>query len=496
MKASGFIRNLSKDIPTHTMLWLLLIAFIASGFGPLKVKAFDVDTHFYMKYGLLRLAGFTDDDARKIAAADVSTDEGDTAAGPNSPNNKAWHALGNAAENQARRDYLRDRATSQAANANESGDPEDRELALIYFGQLLHFIEDMYSHQDHDVVVYIMVDLIPIYSLDVGHLFEGHLPDHLSSYEEGIIDAMVTECLNYMADFFYSLTGQISFPDLDAAWLYGRAMRDLDAEIPLWKRPFVSPKIEDPQKFTEGQWGLPSGNLTRTPLYKYDEDGEPISFAPAEKFGLTDYWRTSFDSVILNITNLIAASPSFPDHPEAGTALTLLSNFVNEMEYPDFPIYNLGYSTGNLTGLSSEDDGVMNCTIVLSLMMSNLVEMRTFNARYVASLNNKIDDASFNATLNQAYDEAGNAWTEIQKMKTNPHDVNFVNLAGNLTYAWRYLRDAEQIALYAPSVGGFAIPADKFALLAPYIGLAFAILAAAAASTVYVKRVKRKEEKQ
>jgi hypothetical protein len=46
------------------------------------------------------------------------------------------------------------------------------------------------------------------------------------------------------------------------------------------------------------------------------------------------------------------------------------------------------------------------------------------------------------------------------------------------------------------AVGGIVVPVDKFGLLAPYIGLASTILAAAVASTVYVKRVKRKKEKQ
>jgi len=46
------------------------------------------------------------------------------------------------------------------------------------------------------------------------------------------------------------------------------------------------------------------------------------------------------------------------------------------------------------------------------------------------------------------------------------------------------------------AVGGILIPVNKFALLAPYIGLASTMLAAAVASTVYVKHVKRREEKQ
>jgi uncharacterized MnhB-related membrane protein len=46
------------------------------------------------------------------------------------------------------------------------------------------------------------------------------------------------------------------------------------------------------------------------------------------------------------------------------------------------------------------------------------------------------------------------------------------------------------------SVGGFIIPVDKFALLAPYIGLTSTIIVAAVATVIYVKRVKRRKEKQ
>ena len=45
-------------------------------------------------------------------------------------------------------------------------------------------------------------------------------------------------------------------------------------------------------------------------------------------------------------------------------------------------------------------------------------------------------------------------------------------------------------------VGGFVIPMDKFVLLAPYIGLVSTILVATAATAIYVKRVKRRKEKQ
>jgi len=47
-----------------------------------------------------------------------------------------------------------------------------------------------------------------------------------------------------------------------------------------------------------------------------------------------------------------------------------------------------------------------------------------------------------------------------------------------------------------PGVGGYIIPVDKFALLAPYIGLTSTILISAVITAVYFKRVKSRKEKQ
>jgi len=46
------------------------------------------------------------------------------------------------------------------------------------------------------------------------------------------------------------------------------------------------------------------------------------------------------------------------------------------------------------------------------------------------------------------------------------------------------------------SVGGIVVPADKFGLLAPYIGLASAIIVTMVATAIYMKGIKRKKEKK
>jgi len=50
--------------------------------------------------------------------------------------------------------------------------------------------------------------------------------------------------------------------------------------------------------------------------------------------------------------------------------------------------------------------------------------------------------------------------------------------------------------LFLSPVGGILVPVDRFGLLAPYIGLASAIMASTVATAVYIKRTKRKKEKQ
>jgi len=45
-----------------------------------------------------------------------------------------------------------------------------------------------------------------------------------------------------------------------------------------------------------------------------------------------------------------------------------------------------------------------------------------------------------------------------------------------------------------PAVGGIVIPTDKFALLAPYIGLGVTFIIATVVTVIYVKHVKRREK--
>ena len=59
-----------------------------------------------------------------------------------------------------------------------------------------------------------------------------------------------------------------------------------------------------------------------------------------------------------------------------------------------------------------------------------------------------------------------------------------------------YVAVSAALSAPPPGVGGIKFPVDKFGLLAPYIGLASAIVVATAAATIYVKRVRRRSEKR
>ena len=466
---------------------ILSIVLISAIFNStsIEVKAFGFDTHFYLKYFLLCKMNFTAEDAMTIAVADVSVDEGDTVADLDSPNNKDWHALGNVLENQARQEVLLNRAMDKVNKFKQTKDPEDKKLALIYFGQYLHFLEDNYSHQGRSTV---------IGGIDVGHAIPWvHTVDYLSYFSDDVIQAMVNECLNATGVFLLAMGGKP--PDilwLDPIYGFCDDLKSAHPSPKLWP----SPSTQNPKEakdLTEKALGLPWCNLTLPELYKYDRNGNEVGFIPVGKFVLTEDKCLGYASVIYDIIGIIENSPWFENYPDARVAVELLYQFIDEMKYPDFPIDSLGYAISNLTGLSYEDREVLDGSIVLSLMIENLLSMRDFHITYIGSRNHVTYRADFSAALSEAYDEMENACLEIQKMDINPYSVDYHYLVERLAGAWTYLRKAEQIALTVDGVGGIVVPVDKFILIAPYIALASTILGA---TVIYFKLAKRRKEQQ
>jgi hypothetical protein len=403
-------KTLSMGMSKHALVLLLVLALVVPNFLPQQVEAFNVDVHYYLKYDLLRKVGFSPEDAKTIANADVSVDSA-----PGTSNLKDWHACGTPAENQARINFLRNRAMNEP----------DRGLALIYFGQFLHFLEDNASHVCPWYVPYWLWAI-------VDHCI-SYTPDYLSSYTDDQLKTWITEWLGEMGEFYKkAYPGQTPKP---VTW------DDVKDDVSKVKKANPTPSRWRPPR-PDPKWLAPPAP------YNYDKDGNVISSVPPGKFDLGgSEWLLPYNSFICDTIGIIESSPFFMHHPEAGTAVTLLYRLIDELKYPDPPIDTLGSAISNLTGLSSVDQEVMNATTYLSLSMLYLVHMREYHVTYIALLKYTRYRADFNATLSEAYGEMENAGTEIEKIETDPYSVNFDYLTSSLTKAWEHLREAEKIAL-------------------------------------------------
>jgi len=95
--------------------------------------------------------------------------------------------------------------------------------------------------------------------------------------------------------------------------------------------------------------------------------------------------------------------------------------------------------------------------------------------------------------------EDGVWYVEIRNLPMAKHTVKVGAFGPDAEPAVDDIQD-DNVARYfgfeVHKVGGISIPVDKFGLLAPYLGLASTIVAATVATVVYVKRVKRRKEKQ
>jgi hypothetical protein len=403
-------KTLSMGMSKHALVLLLVLALVVPNFLPQQVKAFNADVHYKLKYDLLLKVGFTDEDAKTIANADVSVDFD-----KGTSNLKDWHACGTPAENQKRKDFLRDRAMNEP----------DRGLALKYFGQFLHFLEDMSSH--------VCPWYIPYWLWAIVDHCISYEPDYLSSYTIDQLKAMITDWLGEMGKFYKkAYPGEtpksVTWDDVKDGVI---KVRDVNPNASRWTPPRTDPN-----------WPAPPAP------YNYDKDGNVIASVPPGKFDLGESeWLLTYNSFIYDTIGIIESSHFFMHHPEAGTAVTLLYRSIDELKYPDPPIDTLGYAISNLTGLSSEDQEVMHATTYLSLSMLYLVHMREYHVTYIALLKDIRYRADFNATLSEAYGEMENAGTEIEKIETDPYSVNFDYLTSSLTKAWEHLREAEKIAL-------------------------------------------------
>ncbi|MEM2971657.1 MAG: hypothetical protein QW270_04460 [Candidatus Bathyarchaeia archaeon] len=80
--------------------------------------------------------------------------------------------------------------------------------------------------------------------------------------------------------------------------------------------------------------------------------------------------------------------------------------------------------------------------------------------------------------------------------RTLPSDEHMIYTVLDVKYVNHVVTFKSRAIYEGAKVGGITIAVDRFGLLAPYIGLASTTLIAAAATTIYVKRFKRKKQKQ
>ena len=59
----------------NTQSWYLNLLMVAMLAGPLAVSAFEEADHFYLTFTAARLAGLSDEDAKRVASAAVAVDE-------------------------------------------------------------------------------------------------------------------------------------------------------------------------------------------------------------------------------------------------------------------------------------------------------------------------------------------------------------------------------------------------------------------------------------
>ena len=132
-------RGVGKQFGRCTPL-LGAIAFLMLPSGP--VQAYELDSHYYLRFGLSLSTCFDWDEAHLIASGDWNMDaNGSTHAemNPVQKSNKInWHAFGHS-DKRFRELWLRSVAE------------EDLELRLIKLGQFMHFLEDWESHAGYGI---------------------------------------------------------------------------------------------------------------------------------------------------------------------------------------------------------------------------------------------------------------------------------------------------------------------------------------------------------
>jgi len=127
----------------------------------------------------------------------------------------------------------------------------------------------------------------------------------------------------------------------------------------------------------------------------------------------------------------------------------------------------------------------------------SLLPSNTFVDIYLIPEESPLDPSYSVTHVSQVTDDWGNLPITYLWTPTSGYDpVYHIWVDANSNGIYENETDRMNSFTVKTSVGGIVVPVDKFGLLAPYFGLASTILVATVASAIYVKRVKRRKEKQ
>jgi hypothetical protein len=204
---------------------MLLSVVLVLGFESLS-SAFEIDTHYYLTFGLALGTCFDWDEAHLIASANLMIDQNSTTIAERNPfqshNKRRWHAFG----------HSEDDFNDLWFRAVRETDPQ---LQLVKLGQFLHFLQDWEPHTG--------------FPLTLGHgvaTITGRDPDSLVRTRERT-SRMLQATLDHLAKMCEVL-GRLpeGIEDADLSLIsMTRGMRDsqvltdlMQASSPRWRRPW------------------------------------------------------------------------------------------------------------------------------------------------------------------------------------------------------------------------------------------------------------------
>lgn len=273
----------------RTLPWLLAASSILIA-ATLPASAFDEDAHHDLKYALARKIGYSVNDADKIADADQAVDEDkNTKPGPGAENNKKYHAFGSKAENDARRAELEDDVKNET----------DRDKKLAKLGILLHFVEDIYSHQGLTAPGWESWGWV----VHAIRSITGQCPDSMANDPDKTRD-MTKDSLDTLFKFApdFGVTPTPVQDILNNAQ-FQKMIGDIIANSsPDWYVPLQPGKK---QRIINGNKGIIEDYLgepiPEPMIIKYDHNGQPIKIGPIEYVTIDPCTYLS-DLVVTNMT--------------------------------------------------------------------------------------------------------------------------------------------------------------------------------------------------